>query len=103
MQETAFTGLYDKDLNKIHVGDEVNFLGMVGEVVFECGAYGIAFCDTIDWDFIGEQIPIITGCNNSLHACQNDNFISLWEIMWNFNCEENYCEVVEICEQKEAR
>ena len=103
MQETAFTGLYDKDLNKIHVGDEVNLLGMVGEVVFECGAYGIAFCDTIDWDFIGEQIPIITGCNNSLHACQNDNFISLWEIMWNFNCEENYCEVVEICEQKEAR
>lgn len=96
MQEKAFTGLYDESCNKIHVGDEVKLFDWVGEVVFECGAFGIAFLNTIDWDYIEEQIPIVTGCNNRLHACQNDNFISFWEIMWNFNCEENYCEVVKV-------
>lgn len=26
----------------------------------------------------------------------NDNFISFWEIMWNYNQEENNCYVVEV-------
>lgn len=26
--------------------------------------------------------------------CFNDNFISFWELLWNFNCDDN-CDVVE--------
>ena len=96
MRERVFTGILDKDGDKICLGDGIKFLNTVGQVVFVCGAYGIGFCDTIDWEFIQKQIPIVTGCENRLYACQNDNFISFWEIMWNFNCEENLCSVVRI-------
>ena len=96
MQERVFTGILDEDGDKICLGDGIKFLNTYGQVVFECGAYGIGFYDAIDWDFVREQIPIVTGCDNSLRACENDNFISFWEIMWNFNCEENLCSVVRI-------
>ena len=89
------TGQTDKNGKMIWTGDIVEFLGMRGEVKFECGAFGIAF-DEIDWDYMEERIPEITGCNNSLCACLNDNFISLWEIAWNFNEEENYLSTVDI-------
>ena len=36
------------------------------------------------------------GCDNSLYACENDNFISLWEIKWNFNDIENSIETIEV-------
>ncbi len=96
MQETMFTGIYDENCSKIHVGDKVKLFDWIGEVVFECGAFGIAFQDVIDWDYIEKQIPIVTGCNNRLCACQNDNFVSLWELMWNFNCEDNSCDVLTV-------
>lgn len=89
------TGVYDKNCKLIQLGDTVCFLDMIGEVCFESGAYGIVF-DFVDWDKIETAIPVETGCDNSLYACCNDNFISFWEIMWNFNCEEKLCYVVEI-------
>lgn len=86
-----FTGLYDKYDKKIFTGDIVNFLGQIGEVVFEKGAFGIGFNDTIDWSAIDESSPLY-----EISACKNDNFISLWEIYWNFNDEDDILGLVEV-------
>ena len=89
------SSIYDENLNQLRIGDEVSLFGMVGEVRFECGTYGIGFSNLIDWDLIESKIPEITGCNNTPAFCHNDNFISFWELLWNFNCEENVCNVVQ--------
>lgn len=36
------------------------------------------------------------GCDNHLYACENDNYISLWEIYWNFNDEDDLVDTVEV-------
>ena len=50
----------------------------------------------IDWDYLDSEIAGITGCDNRPYFCCNDNFISLWELMWNYNQEEDVCDVIEI-------
>lgn len=93
-----YTGLTDKNGKKIWENDVVDFLGHKGIVKFECGSFGIAFTfrEIIDWEEIEANICPITGCDNALYACENDEFISLWEIMWNFNDEENSIGTVEV-------
>lgn len=92
-----FTGVVGTDSTgetpeAIFEGDIVDFLGMVGEIVLMAGAYGISLrYSQIDWDAVEKKIPEVTGCNNRLSSCMNDNFISLWEIIWNFNVEEANC------------
>lgn len=94
-----YAGVCDNEAREMKVGDTVNLFGMIGAVVFECGAYGIGFTETIDWDVLERKIPEITGCNNSPCFCYNDNFISFWELLWNFNCEDDLCCVVELLGQ----
>ena len=94
------TTVYDAKCNLIFTGDNVSLFGMTGEVVFECGAYGIVFQETIDWDLIESKIPEVTGCDNTPCFCENDNFISFWELLWNFNCEEELCSVVEVVKKE---
>lgn len=78
-------------------GDIVKLLDkMIGTVIFECGAFSIAFKNEIDWDYIESEILKYTGCDNMACVCFNDNVISLWEIYWNFNEEENSLSVVEV-------
>lgn len=93
-----YTGLTDKNGKKIWENDVVDFLGYKGIVKFECGSFGIAFTfrEIIDWEEIEINICPITGCDNALYACKNDNFISLWEIMWNFNDEDDSVYTVEV-------
>lgn len=60
------------------------------------GCFGIAFKQIIDWEEIASYIIPITGCDNVLYACKNDNYISLWENYWNFNDEDDSVDTVEV-------
>lgn len=90
------TGLSDKTGEIIFKNDIVDFLGHRGIVKFECGSFGIAYKKHIDWDEIQANIMPLTGCENTLYACENDNYISLWEIYWNFNDEDDSLSTVEV-------
>ena len=90
------TGLMDKNGKLIWENDIVDFLGHKGLVKYECGSFGIGFKKTIDWEEITSYIMPITGCENALYACENDNYISLWEIYWNFNDEDDSVNTVEV-------
>lgn len=89
-------GLRDKNSKLIWENDIVDFLGHKGTVVFECGSFGIAYKTPIGWNGIEANIKPITGCDNRLYACENDNYISLWEIYWNFNDEDDSVDTVEV-------
>jgi hypothetical protein len=91
LEMLADTGLCYEDGNVICLGDKVSLItGDVGEVVFECGAYGIAISEGIDYEKIQLKMDeSVLCCGNRYNGCHNDNFISLWELYWNFNCEED--------------
>ncbi len=90
-------GLRDKNEKLIYEGDIVRFNGQIGIIVFECGAFGIAIDDDVDYDRIQEFMDKDEECcGSAFEGCFNDNFISLWEIYWNLCCIENYLYMVEV-------
>lgn len=91
-----YIGLTAKNGKEIFTNMIVNLFGMRGVVTQECGAFGIYIKHCVDWDYLDNLIVLITGCNNHSSFCRNDNFVSFWELMWNYNQEENMCSVVEV-------
>lgn len=93
-----FTGMKDKNVSQIFVGDIVRFNCQLFEVVMECGAFGLACKDAIDYDRLEKTVYKET--TNWYCGCCNDNFISLYEIYSNFNCEENIIQAIDIVGNK---
>lgn len=90
------TGLRDKNGKLVWENDIVELFGHRGVIKYACGSFGIAYRKNIDWEEIQSNIMRVTGCENILYACENDNFISLWEIYWNFNDEDDSVNTVEV-------
>lgn len=90
------TGLKDKNGKLIWKNDIVELLGHRGVIKYVCGGFGIGYRKNIDWEEIQSNIMRVTGCENILYACENDNYISLWEIYWNFNDEDDSVNTVEV-------
>lgn len=85
------TGLYDMNGEELRLGQKVLFINFQeGEIVFECGAFGIAFENEILYFEIQTIMNTLEHCcGNKYSGVMNDNFISLWEIYDNFNCEDD--------------
>jgi len=67
--------------SKLIEGDTVYLLGVEGEVVRECGAWGWGSHNYVPWDELGKRMPH----NNAPNFCYCDNFVSFWELKWNFD------------------
>ncbi len=89
-----YSELVDKNGKKIFEGDAVRYCDedayyypedcteFFGTVVQKCGAFGIG---------TDKELPL-----ELENWCNNDNFVSLWEIYWNLNCCDGELPMLEV-------
>lgn len=84
-----YTGLTDTNGNKIfnhaivafHYGHNKD----ICEVCFESGAFGLGKSYPKKFDYDELETSVANATENDSYFVGNDNFISLWEIAWNYN------------------
>lgn len=84
-----YTGLTDKNGKKIfnhaivafHYGHNKD----ICEVCFESGAFGLGKSYPKKFDYDELETSVANATENDSYFVGNDNFISLWEIVWNYN------------------
>lgn len=86
--EEKFTGLCAESSTEdsiygeeLYEGDTIYLLGVEGEVVNMCGAWGWGSHEYVPWEELEKCIPH----KNNPNFCYCDNFISFWELKWNFD------------------
>lgn len=90
-----FTGLKDKNGKDIAKHNRVLFAGDEYCVVYEKGAFGLASDKSIDYFHIYDLMEA-EGVTHGWEGLDNDNFISLWEIYWSFDCTEDCIPQIEV-------
>ena len=88
-----YTGLIDKNGKEIYDGDIVRFNNQIFFVKMECGSFGLVINENINYDRLLIEIK---KQSIDFRGCYCDNFISLFEIYWNFNDEEDVLGGVEV-------
>lgn len=75
----------------IEIGDIAVMFDDEYHVVWEAAAYGLTPTDgkAIDYEKLGSKIHELTGCDNTPSFCGCDDFVSLWELVWNFGTLED--------------
>lgn len=87
-QEQEWSGLYSEpeDDNSVYgeklmKGDTIYLLGIKGTVCYEYGVWGWGSNHSVPWEQLESNIPH----KNSPCFCYCDNFVSFWELKWNFD------------------
>lgn len=87
-ESKRWSGLWSEPQNdtemygeKLIEGDTIYLLGVEGTVTQECGAWGWGSPRYVPWDELEKRTPH----GNSADFCFCDNFVSFWELKWNFD------------------
>ena len=86
--KTSWSGLWSEPTDdnsvygeKLMEGDTIYLLGVEGMVTFENGAWGWGSSEYVPWEQLESKIPH----GNNPSFCYCDNFVSFWELKWNFD------------------
>lgn len=93
---------YDSNGQLLTLGSWVEMFGMCGVITEECGACGVGFPKGIDWDKVEKEARELS--HNEPRFLHCDNFVSLWELLWNFYGDDvDEIDILRVVTQEEAQ